>query len=104
MLSLIPDLLFLGEVPTITNTSDPVLLDWLEETVKKEKELYADYVALDLLKLLGQCKADSSHVQEVLALLKFMVEKFTSPSAEVCLIKRLFEKFVLIEKRSISKL
>lgn len=78
---------FIREVPTITNTSDPVLLDWLEETVKKEKELYADYVALDLLKLLGQCKADSSHVQEVLALLKFMVEKFTSPSAElVCIV------------------
>lgn len=83
MLSLILDFLFLGEVPTTTNTSDPVLLDWLEETVNKEKELYADYIALDLLKLLGQCKADSSHVQEVLALLKFMVEKFTPPSAEV---------------------
>lgn len=95
MLSLIPDLLFLGEVPSITNTSDPVLLDWLEETVKKEKELYADYVALDLLKLLGQCKADSSHVQEVLALLKFMVEKFTSPSAEVCLNPTFNQKIIL---------
>lgn len=75
---------FIREVPTTTNTSDPLLLKWLDETSKMGRELYADYIALDMLKLLGQCKADSSHIQEVLTLLKFMVEKyFTPPGAEL---------------------
>nr|XP_022345197.1 di-N-acetylchitobiase-like isoform X2 [Crassostrea virginica] len=75
---------FVREVPMTTNTSDPILTDWLKETADMEKMFYADYIALDLLKLLGQCKADSSHVQEVLSLLTFMITNyFTPPGAEL---------------------
>lgn len=89
---------FSGEVPMTTNTSDPILKDWLKETADMEKMFYADYIALDLLKLLGQCKADGSHVQEVLSLLTFMITSyFTPPGAEV----REYCKIIFICNQSI---
>ncbi|XP_062592149.1 di-N-acetylchitobiase-like isoform X2 [Saccostrea cucullata] len=75
---------FIEKVPVITNTSDPELQNWLNKVAAKKDLLYVDYIALDLLDLLGQCTADSSHIQEVLELLKYMVKNYFLPhSAEL---------------------
>ncbi|XP_061174413.1 di-N-acetylchitobiase-like isoform X2 [Saccostrea echinata] len=75
---------FIEKVPVITNTSDPRLQKWLNTVAAKRDLLYVDYVALDLLDLLGQCTADSTHVQEVLGLLTYMVKNYFFPhSAEL---------------------
>jgi hypothetical protein len=59
-------------------------LSWLDKALEKRDALYADYIALDLLDLLGQCKEDSTHVKKVLEMLTFIVtQSFTMHNAEV---------------------